>query len=236
MGSVDHLASVVKAGHADAVAIGGKHITIPLDSKNPLIMWKNVEKLAQVIDHFDVSIVHARSRAPAWSAWHAAHRTGKHFVTTFHSAYGHQTALKRLYNSVMTKGELVIAISNFVADHIVKTYKISRDKIRLIPRGVNTERFAREKVSLERNDTLRVLWRIRNGEPIIIMPGRLSRWKGQLVFIEAIAKLGRHDLNCLIVGSGDEIYKQELLAAIKKHGLEDVVRVVDECRDMPAAF
>lgn len=221
----------------EVAKLGGKHITIPLDSKNPYIMWQNVEKLAQVIDAFDVNIVHARSRAPAWSAWHAAHRTGKHFITTFHNAYGHETKLKRLYNSVMAKGELVIAISSFVAEHIKKVYKVPEKKIRLIPRGVDTGRFDRGNVGQERMDSLRVMWGAQPGLPLIIMPGRLTRWKGQHVFIEAISKLKNKDaVNGFIVGSGDQDYRQELLTAIKNHNLTDTVKLVSECKDMPAAF
>lgn len=248
-GTIEMVAALKEAGWTPIVAssggpmakevarLGGKHITLPLESKNPWVMWKNVEKLAQIIDAYDVKIVHARSRAPAWSAWHAAHRTGQHFITTFHNAYGHETALKRFYNSVMAKGERVIAISAFVAEHAEKTYKIAKDKIRMIPRGVNIERFDRSKIEKERADILRQSWKIKPDLPVIIMPGRLTRWKGQPVFIEAIAKLKRTDMTCVIVGSGgDAGYRNELIAAIQQNGLQDTVHVVDECRDMAAAF
>lgn len=215
---------------------GGNHITLPLDSKDPRVMWKNIEKLSQIIDAYDIKIIHARSRAPAWSAWRAAHRTGQHFVTTFHNAYGHETALKRFYNSVMAKGERVIAISKFVADHAKKTYKISDDRLRTIPRGVDTNRFNRAGIDAARADALRAEWGLKPDQPVVIMPGRLTRWKGQLDFIAAVAQVKRRDIACIIVGSGSDGYKKELQAAIETHQLQGVVRVVDECRDMPAAF
>ena len=216
---------------------GGKHITLPLASKNPLVMWKNVEKLSQIVDAFKVDIIHARSRAPAWSAWHAAHRTGVHFVTTFHNAYGgHENRFKKFYNSVMAKGERVIAISEFVAEHAKKVYKIPEDRIRVIPRGVNIEQFDRAKIDGDRLINLNQQWAVETGQPVILLPGRLTRWKGQLVFIEAIARMKRRDMLCLIIGSGDIDYKNELIAAIKKYKLENTVKLVGECRDMPAAF
>lgn len=247
-GTIEMVAALKNAGWEAIVAssggpmarevakLGGKHITVPLDSKHPWVMWKNIEKIAQIVDTYDVDIIHARSRAPAWSAWRAAYHTEKHFVTTFHNAYGHETALKRLYNSVMAKGEMVIAISNFVAEHAKKTYKIPESRLRIIPRGVDMERFDRAMVGTERIDTLRVNWKIKPGLPVIMLPGRLTRWKGQLVFIEALAKLNNHDINALIVGSGDEEYKRELVLAIQQHDLDDCVHLVSECHDMPAAF
>ena len=115
--------------------------TLPLASKNPLVMRRNTAALARLIRHLDVDIVHARSRAPAWSAWSAARATGRHFVTTFHNAYGAKPALKRRYNSVMAKGERVIAISHFVAEHVATEYGVGPDRLRIVPRGVDLNVF-----------------------------------------------------------------------------------------------
>jgi glycosyltransferase involved in cell wall biosynthesis len=212
------------------------HITLPLASKNPFVMWRNVARLAEVIEAHNVDIVHVRSRAPAWSAYFAARRTGRHFVTTFHNAYGAKSALKRLYNSAMAKGELVIAISNFVAAHAEQVYGLAKDKLRTIPRGVDIERFDRARIEAARIEKLRQDWKIPEGQPVILLPGRLTRWKGQIEFIEAIAQLQRRDIACLIVGSGAEEYRQELSQLIEQRGLNGVVHLVNECRDMPAAF
>lgn len=247
-GTVEMAAALAGAGWTAMVAsaggpmvqeierAGARHITLPLASKNPIVMWRNVERLIQVIEEYDVDIVHARSRAPAWSACYAAHRAGRHFVTTFHNAYGAGSVFKRLYNSVMARGELVIAISGFVAAYAEKTYGVPKAKLRVIPRGVDIERFDPAKVEAARIEKLRKEWRIPEGQPVILLPGRLTRWKGQSDFIEAIVRLKRRDLTCLIVGSGDAGYRQELERLIRQRGINGTVRLVNECRDMPAAF
>jgi glycosyltransferase involved in cell wall biosynthesis len=221
---------------AEVTRAGAVHIALPLASKNPYIMWRNVERLSHVIAEHNVGIIHARSRAPAWSAFYAAKRTDRHFVTTFHNAYGANSALKRMYNSVMGRGELVIAISGFVAAYAERVYGVAREKLRMIPRGVDTGRFDSARVEAARVEKLRQEWQIPKGQPVILLPGRLTRWKGQDTFIEAIARLKRRDVTCLIVGSGDAGYRDELARAIRQRGLDGVVRLTDECRDMPAAF
>ena len=143
---------------------------------------------------YKVDIVHARSRAPAWSAWAAARRTGKPFVTTFHNAYGAGSKLKRYYNSVMARGARVIAISKFVGDYAASVYGVSRERLRVIPRGVDINRFDPAKVNAGRVAALRREWNLPEGAPVIMLPGRLTRWKGQLVLVEALAKLGRRDV------------------------------------------
>ena len=232
-------AIVVSAGGPMAPEIqrvGGKHITLPMASKNPYIMWRNIEKLIEIIEAFDVDIVHARSRAPAWSAYFAARHTGAHFVTTFHNAYDIKAPFKKFYNSIMAKGERIIAISDFVAAYARQNYGVPEEKLRTIPRGVDIEKFDRDAVEEDRIKKLREAWRIPSGQPVILLPGRLTRWKGQIDFIEAIAQLKRKDICCLIVGSGDAEYRKELEQHIKQRDLATTVRLVNECRDMPAAF
>ena len=215
---------------------GARHVTLPLASKNPLVMRANSNRLVEVIAQHTIDIVHARSRAPAWSARWAARRTGRHFVTTFHNAYGEGSRLKHIYNSVMAKGERVIAISDFVGTHVAQVYGVSSDRLRVIPRGVDFVRFAPEHIGAERLVTLARQWQLPDGAPVVMLPGRLTRWKGQLVLIEAIALLGRGDVRCLFVGSGDARYRRELEAHAAKLGLGGAVEIVDECRDMPAAY
>jgi glycosyltransferase involved in cell wall biosynthesis len=248
-GTVELAGALVAAGWTSYVASGGgplereiaragaMHLTLPLASKNPLVMRRNTVELIRLIRRFGVDIVHARSRAPAWSAWAAARATGRHFVTTFHNAYGARTALKRRYNSVMAQGDRVIAISDFVADHAASVYGVGRDRLRTIPRGVDLEIFDPNRVGAQRIINLACQWRLPDGLPVVMLPGRLTRWKGGLDFIAAIATLGRRDICCVLVGSEQRHgFRRELEAAIRDNGLAGVFRVVEECRDMPAAY
>ena len=218
--------------------VGAEHIELPVHSKNPFVMHANVNRLAQVIKAEGVDIIHARSRAPAWSAYFAAKRTGVPFLTTFHGTYSAGNSLKRRYNSVMARGERVIAISRFIGGHIRQNYGVPSHKIRIIPRGVDLGRFDPGKVTAERVAALADGWRLGDGLPVVMLPGRLTRWKGQVVFIEAIVKLARKDIRFLLVGGdqGRTDYRQELENLVNKHGLGEIVRIVDHCDDMPAAY
>jgi len=221
----------------DIARAGATHLTLPLASKNPLVMRRNATKLARLIRQLAIDIVHARSRAPAWSAWAAAHATGRPFVTTFHSAYGAGTALKLRYNSVMARGDRVIAISDFVADHAVGVYGIGRDRLRKIPRGVDLAIFDPSHVGAQRIVELARQWRLPDGLPVVMLPARLTRWKGGLDFIAAVAKLGRRDICCVLVGAEQRPgFRRELESAMREQGLADLFRIVEECRDMPAAY
>jgi glycosyltransferase involved in cell wall biosynthesis len=248
-GTVELAGALVAAGWTSYVASGGgplereiaragaTHLTLPLASKNPLVMRRNTVELTRLIRRLGIDVVHARSRAPAWSACAAARATGRHFVTTFHNAYGARTALKRRYNSVMAQGDRVIAISDFVADHAASVYGVGRDRLRTIPRGVDLEIFDPHRVGAQRIINLARQWRLPDGLPVVMLPGRLTRWKGGLDFIAAIATLGRRDICCVLVGSEQRHgFRRELEAAIRDNGLAGVFRLVDECRDMPAAY
>jgi glycosyltransferase involved in cell wall biosynthesis len=232
---------IVSAGgpmQYDVTRAKAEHITLPVDSKNPFIMYTNVFRLAKIIRDNNVDIVHARSRAPAWSAWVAAKRCGVPFVTTFHGVYSLGGRLKRRYNGIMTKGHMVIANSTFVAAHIRKNYGIRLSKLRIIHRGVDLDRFDADKVKPQRVVELANIWRLEEGLPVIMLPGRLTRWKGQVLFIEAIAALGRKDIRCLLVGSdqGRSNYRREVENLIADNDLNEVVRIIDNCNDMPAAY
>lgn len=248
--AVEMAAAVVNAGgSAIVVSAGGpmvheimraraEHITLPVNSKNPFVMYANIARLAAIIKDKKVDIVHARSRAPAWSAWAAAKRTGVHFVTTFHGTYSLGGKLKRRYNSIMTRGERVIANSTFIASHIRKNYGVDVHKLRIVHRGVDLERFDAHKVSAERVIALARNWRLEDGVPVVMLPGRLTRWKGQAIFIEAIAAMERKDIRCLLVGSdqGRTDYRKELEKMIADNGLNEIVRIIADCNDMPAAY
>jgi len=217
---------------------GAEHVELPVHSKNPVVMWNNIARLRELIRSEQIDIVHARSRAPAWSALYAAKACRVPFVTTFHGTYSRGNWFKRAYNSVMTKGERVICISDFIAGHVRRYYGVPIDRIRVIHRGVDLMRFDQANISAERVIALANEWRVADGRPVVMLPGRLTRWKGQTVFIEAIAKLARKDILCLLVGSdqGRDDYRAELEASVVRHGLGEVVRVVDHCNDMPAAY
>ena len=218
--------------------IGVRHITLPVDSKNPWVMWKNVKRLMRVIEEFDVDIVHARSRAPAWSARMAAQRTNRHFMTTFHAAYTRGGYFKNGYNAIMTKGEKVIAISDFIAGHIAENYDISASRVVTIPRGVNCRKFDPLMISAERIIKMAGDWHLPDGVPVIMLPGRLTRLKGHTTFIEALAKLEDQNFLALMVGSteGREAYCVELNQLVKSKGLEGKVQIKGHCDDMAVAL
>lgn len=249
-GTVDVALALVQAGWRAIVAseggpmvrelerAGAVHLTLPVATKNPLVIHRNVARLVEAIRAHRVDVVHARSRAPAWSAYYAARRAGARFVTTVHGAYKARGELKRRYNAIMARGERVIAISEFIANHVVDQYGCDLARIRMIPRGVDLVRFDPQNVSAERVIKLAREWRLPDGVPVVMLPGRLTRLKGHTVLIEAMARLGRRDLCCLLVGgdNGHARYRRELEDLIRARGLESVVRLVDHCRDMPAAF
>ncbi|WP_340116604.1 glycosyltransferase family 4 protein [Pelagibius sp. 7325] len=217
---------------------GALHLKLPAASKNPIVMYRNVARIAQIIESYSVGIVHVRSRAPAWSAKAACERTGAHFITTFHAPYNFSNALKKRYNQIMAEGERVIAISEFIAQHVRENYNVDPARLRVIRRGIDIARFDPDRVSAERMIQLSTRWRLPDGVPLILMPGRLTRWKGQTVLLDALAQLKDLDYRCVMVGSdqGRTAYRRELEALVASHGLETRVSIMDECNDMPAAY
>ncbi len=249
-GTVDVTAAIVDAGWRAVVAsgggpmvreverAGGVHVTLPVFSKSPMVMRANIKRLGALIREHGVDIVHARSRAPAWSARAAARRTGAHFLTTFHGAYNDNNAIKRRYNSIMAKGERVIAISDFIADRVIRVHGTEPDRVRVIHRGVDLDIFHPTAVSPERMIQLSGEWRLPDAAPVIMLPGRLTRWKGHEVLIEALARLGRNDVRCVLVGAeqGRDRYRRDIDDHIARAGVGRFVQIVGDCRDMPAAY
>ena len=235
-------AVVVSNGGAlvhELTRLGVTHYQLPVDSKSYGVIQSNKKKLEEIIRAEKVDIVHARSRAPAWSAHTAAQNAGVHFITTFHGTYGlGWLNAKKAYNKVMTFGERVIAISNFIADHIREHYDVPEEKLRVVHRGVDLRRFDPDLVTAQRMVMLSEKWRLPDGAPVIMLPGRLTRWKGQTVLIEALAKLGRKDVRCLLVGGdqGRDGYREELVRLIEKRGLTEVVHLVGGFEEMPVAY
>lgn len=218
-------------------ALGARHITLPLDTKSPLGIWRNAATLTEISNTERVAILHARSRAPAWSALMAARRTGARFVTTYHGTYNEGFPGKRLYNSVMARGDRVIAISRFIAGIVQARHGVGADRLRLIPRGVDERRFDPAAVEPDRLAALRAAWGVAPGRPVVMLPGRITRWKGQGVLVEAMARLPGDAVALLVGDAGAKAaYRDELMARIAALGLGDRVRLVGHAVDVPAAL
>ena len=216
-------------------ALGARHVTFPLATKSPLGLWRNAAALAELAVAEQVRIIHARSRAPAWSALLAARRSGARFVTTYHGTYSEGWPGKRLYNSVMARGERVIAISRHIAEHVRRTYGDS-DRIRVIPRGVDLRRFDPARVGPSRVEAMRAGWSLPPDSRTVLLPARMTRWKGQGVLIRAMDRLP----GAVAVLAGDmagrEAYVRELQSLAEAHGVADRLRFVGHVADMPAAM
>ena len=252
--TIDVAQAVVRAGGTALVATrggrmtsrlqadGGRLAQMPVQTKNPLTMLGNAARLVALIRQEHVSIVHARSRAPAFSALWAAHATNTPFVATYHGVYKAQSGLKRWYNAVMTRGDLVIANSDYTRDHVLAEHRIDPAKLVTIPRGVDLDRFDPTFVTPNRIEALREAWAIPpDGRTRILLAGRLTRIKGHLTVVEAARRLaarGRTDFLILFAGDdqGRTGYAAEVQAAIDAAGLREVIRIVGHCDDMPAAY
>ena len=222
-----------------------KIIKLPVHSKNPLIIFINFLALVAIILVKNISIVHARSRAPAWSCLLAAKITGRKFVTTFHGTYNFNNKIKKFYNSVMVRSDLIIAGSNFIFSHIKDNYTKylnAKKKLLVIFRGINVDYFdPTTKLDSDEKKLLKK-WQIEKDKKIILLPGRLTGWKGQEVFIEAInlvnIELGYEAFYAVILGSdqGRNLYKKKLIRITEQHRLNNQVKFIDHCNDMALAY
>ena len=253
-GTIDVAQALVAAGWTALVAssggpmvrelerAGAEHIELPLRTKNPLAIRRNAGRLADLMASRGVSIVHARSRAPAWSARAAARRLGIPFVTTFHGTYGlGPFGLKKLYNRVMASGDVVIAISEFIRSHVMSNYGVPAEKIRLIHRGVDLQQFDPAKVSSQRLIQLTQKWRLSESISVIMLPGRISGWKGHRLLIDALALMRSRDpaleLRCMMVGPTESApLVESLLAYAAERNVGGWVQIVQDCNDIPAAY
>ena len=222
-----------------------KVIKLPVNSKNPLLILFNSLALIWIILYNNISIVHARSRAPAWSCYLATILTGRKFVTTFHGTYNFESKLKKFYNSVMVRSDLIIAGSNFIFSHIKENYSKYFDvnkRLRVIFRGINVDYF--DPTTKLENDEKKLLkqWEIEKDKKIILLPGRLTSWKGQELFIEAInlvnIELGYEAFYVVILGSdqGRDLYKKKLTRLTEQFRMNNQVRFIDHCKDMALAY
>ena len=223
-----------------------KVIRLPVHSKNPILMFFNSLILIFIILFFNISIVHARSRAPAWSCLLATKVTRRKFVTTFHGTYNFNGFMKKFYNSVMLRSDLIIAGSNFIFSHINDNYSEYlinlKKKFLVIFRGINTDYFNSNIIKQLEENKLISFWNIDKNKKLILLPGRLTSWKGQEMFIEAINLVNKEidpeTFNVVILGSdqGRKIYKQKLLRLVEQHRLANQVKFIDNCKNMPVAY
>ncbi|NDF13196.1 MAG: glycosyltransferase [Proteobacteria bacterium] len=249
-GTVEIAVAAAKEGFTSIVASSGgtmvpmleaegvTHIKLPLASKNPLMMFYNSIRLSFIIRKRKVNILHARSRAPAWAARMAFKGKRCRFITTFHGVYGVKGPLKKSYNRVMTKGDKIIAISNFVADHIVENYGIDRSKIEVIHRGVDLIEFDPERITKEDKRKQELQWKPQKYLPIILLPGRITRWKGHDFLLKALAEIPHHDYTCVFLGDDKHHnqYKIELLEEIERLKLRGNVTMMPNTPNMPLAY
>ena len=222
-----------------------KLIKLPVHSKNPLLILINTILLIGIILFFKISIVHARSRAPAWSCLFATKLTNRKFVTTFHGTYNFSGKFKRFYNSVMVRSDLIIAGSNFIFSHIKENYADylkSQKKFLVIFRGINVDYFDPSTKLDDDEKSLLQKWNIIDEKKIILMPGRLTSWKGQELFIEAInlvkIELGYEAFHAVILGNdqGRDLYKKKLIRLTEQYRLTNQIKFIDHCNDMALAY
>lgn len=249
-GTVDIAKAARDAGFISIVASNGgkyekdleeaaiRHIKLPLASKNIFTILLNIYRLKKVIDKHRVDIVHARSRAPGWSAYFAAKIAKVHFVTTFHGTYSMNGWMKRFYNSVMVKGEKVIAISDFIAGYIRQFYELPDDKVVVIHRGVDLDTFDPKKIDLNALAHAERVLKPHKDYPVIFMPARITRWKGQDFILRSLGRLKTKEYVCVFSGKYKEgsQYVEELRELKTDLNLRGNVSITDAIERMPAAY
>ena len=222
-----------------------KVLRLPVHSKNPLLILVNTLALALFIIFFKINIIHARSRAPAWSCYFASFLTRRIFVTTFHGTYNYKNNIKRFYNSVMLRSKLTIAGSNFIFSHINENYNdylAKEKKLRVIFRGINVDYFSAKNISLLKQEKLKQEWDLSTNKFTILMPGRLTYWKGQEKFIESLNILVEDyditNFQAIILGSdqGRKVYKKKLINLIQRYSLNKKIKFIEHCKEMPLAY
>ena len=223
-----------------------KVFKLPVHSKNPILILFNTIALAFLILVYNINIIHARSRAPAWSCLLASIITGRKFVTTFHGTYNFNNKIKKFYNSVMVRSDLVIAGSNFIFSHINENYYDFFDKknrkLLVVFRGINTNYFNSKKISSLKADKFAKDHNIDRNKFIILLPGRLSAWKGQKIFIEAVKLLVEREniqsFEAIILGSEQvrRVYKKQLLGLVEQYRLTKIIKFIDAFEEMPVAY
>ncbi len=217
---------------------GITHINLNVISKNPFTIWKNAKLISKIIKEYNVDLIHARSRAPAWSCYMAARSTSKKFITTFHGIYNISNFLKKYYNSIMTEGQKIIAVSNFVKQHIIDNYGTKGDKIEVIHRGVDHNVFDPAKIDETKIAKFKEKYNTPKKSPIILLPSRMSAWKGHLILIEALQKIKHLDFYCIMVGdlSKHPNFTKKVAERIRELKLQSKVQVFGNESDMLSLY
>ena len=218
---------------------------LPVHSKNPILIIFNSIMLSILILIYNINVVHARSRAPAWSCYLACLITRRNFVTTFHGTYNFENNLKKFYNSVMLRSKLTIAGSNFIFNHINQNYGEylnKKKKLRVIFRGINLDYYNQKNISLLKQEKIKKEWDLSENKFTILMPGRLTYWKGQEKLIEALNILvedyNNSNFQAVILGSnqGRKVYKKKLINLVQRYRLNQKIKFIDHCKEMPLAY
>jgi glycosyltransferase involved in cell wall biosynthesis len=217
---------------------GVRHIELQLDTRNPMMMRVNAQRLVELIRENRVDLVHARSRTVAWSAKVACEELGLPLVTTVHILYEEDNPQARGFNAVMAGGDRVIAISEYVAQQMREDFGLGPDRLRVVPRGIDLNVFSPEQVDPDRLDALSRAWHLAEGEPVVFLPARLRRGKGHEVLLAALGRLGDRPYRCQMVGASGRrpTYRRELDSWVERAGLAGKVAISDYCSDMPAAY
>ena len=222
-----------------------KVFRLPVHSKNPLLMFFNCLAISLIVFIYNIDIVHARSRAPAWSCYWSCGITRRKFVTTFHGTYNFSNSIKKYYNSIMLKSKLIIAGSNFIFSHINEKYEkylFGKNKLMVIFRGINLDYFNIKNISLNKKNQLQLAWKLEPKKFTILLPGRLTQWKGQEIFIEALNILKedyhKNNFQAVILGSdqGRNVYLKKLFNLVERYQMQNKVKFFKHCKDMPIAY
>ena len=222
-----------------------KIFRLPVHSKNPILIIFNAIILSLYLILFKINIVHARSRAPAWSCYLACLLTNRIFVTTFHGTYNFKSKFKKFYNSIMLRAKLTIAGSNFIFSHISENYHeylSKKKKLRVIFRGINLDYYNQKNISILKQEKLKQEWKVQSNEFIILMPGRLTYWKGQEKFIESLNILIEDynftNFQAIMLGSdqGRNVYKKKLINLVERYNLNKKIKFINHCKEMPLAY
>jgi len=248
--AVDMAAAVVAAGGRAVVASGGgplvvdlqrcgaTHILVPFHNTGAFARWTNIRRLMKAIRRYRVAIVHARQPDSAWLALKAAQYCGSWFITTCHGFHDASNAAARRHNAVMAQATRVIAVSDTVAQHLRMHYPMPNGRLWVVPPGIDLLRFDPRRVGAERIAHLAQQWRLPDGVPVVMLPGRLTRSRGHRDLIQALGELGSRELHCAFVAEepGNPGYRKDLVKLAMKHGLDSRLTIADDCRDMAAAY
>lgn len=217
---------------------GSTHYLINTNSKNPFVIWYNHIKLANIIRKHKVDIIHVRSRVPAFSAYLAARKTNIKLITTFHGFYSYTTPLKKLYNSILVKGDIVIVVSNFIREHIITNYNVAEDKIRVVHRGIDHEYFSPDNSTTTQLEHYQKIYNIPKDTCVIFVPSKITEWRGHEVILEALNMIKHHDFYCIMAGdtASNRHFTNKIYNMIRHFKLQSKVQIFNAPAHMPTLY